>query len=61
MYLGVTLVDNVTLGRGCSMRTWPSSSLTGVEYTYRNGKEIGRSPVRKGDGCGLPFYAQLKD
>jgi hypothetical protein len=25
--LGVPSVDQLTLGRGCSMRSWPSSSL----------------------------------
>jgi hypothetical protein len=33
LYLGVPLLDDVTLGRGCSMRSWSSSSLTGVEFT----------------------------
>jgi hypothetical protein len=45
LYLGVPLLDDVMLGRDCYMRSWPSSSLTGVECTYRNGKEIGRSSV----------------
>jgi type VI protein secretion system component VasF len=31
VYLGVPLVDDLALGRGWSMRSWPSSSLTGVE------------------------------
>jgi hypothetical protein len=33
LYLGVPLLNDVTLGRGCSMRSWPSCSLTGVECT----------------------------
>jgi hypothetical protein len=32
LYLEVPLLD-VTPGRGCSIRSWPSSSLTGVECT----------------------------
>jgi hypothetical protein len=32
-YLGVPLFDHVTLGSSCSMRSWLSSSLTGVECT----------------------------
>jgi hypothetical protein len=34
LYLGVPLLDDVTLGRGFSMRSWPSSSLRGVECMY---------------------------
>jgi hypothetical protein len=33
LYLRVPFVDDVTLGRGCSMRSWPSSSLTDVKCT----------------------------
>jgi hypothetical protein len=33
LYLRVPLLDDVTLGRGCSMRSRPSSSLTGVNST----------------------------
>jgi hypothetical protein len=32
-----------------------------VRCTSRNGKGIDRSSVRRGEGCRLPFYAQLKD
>jgi hypothetical protein len=61
LYFGVRMLDDVTLGRGPSMRSWPSSSLTDVKCTSRNGKEIGSSSVRPGEGCRLPFDAQLKD
>jgi hypothetical protein len=61
LYLGVPLLDYVTLGRGCSRPSWLSNCLTGVEYAKRNGKEIGRRSFRRGEGCGLPFDAQLKD
>jgi hypothetical protein len=33
VYLGVRFVDDVTLGRDCSIRSWPSSSLIGLGCT----------------------------
>jgi hypothetical protein len=33
LFLGVPFLDDVTLGRGRSMRSWSSSRLTGVECT----------------------------
>jgi hypothetical protein len=35
LYLGASLLDDVTPRNGCSMRSWPSSSLT--RSTVRNG------------------------
>jgi hypothetical protein len=36
LYMGAPLLDDVTLGKGCSMRSRPSSCLTGAECTHRN-------------------------
>jgi hypothetical protein len=38
LFLAVPLFDEVTLGRGCSIRNWSSSRLTGVGFPIWNGK-----------------------
>jgi hypothetical protein len=31
LHCGVALLDEVTPGRGCTMRNWPSGKLKGIE------------------------------
>jgi hypothetical protein len=54
-FLGVPFLDDTTLARGCSTRSWSNIRLTGVECMQWNEEEF----FSTGGSCGLPSGGYL--